>query len=292
MLVHADVTSESSGCVIGSNPASTVVSNMDDVTLIDTQHPSPCDGEVTAWHICYYTSINEGGIYKATVNTWRRSNAEYVKVEGSCHNISRNMSSSDAPEPSLLCDSEPVLPFSVNTGDVVGVDLPSGLSLRILANNGSTQLLDPARSESFHNLSLHIYAVVNRKGRSSSVAVPVVSTMMVLAVLVTASVIALILWFWWKRRHSLVVKGKTIPSRVTSTGKCRYKYSLIREPVRISRFMEVIVHRQNCISCTESQNEDEKAMAICVLGMSKIHRERYWSFRLCRFLWQFSCMQP
>lgn len=195
--------------------------NLDDRTLINTQHSSLCNGVVTAWQLCYYTSddaiIYSGGgtkNYSTTVGVWRReiAGSRYTQVEGSMHEISLELRRNNEPEPALICITEPVLPFHIERSDLVGVVLPHRRPLPIIGISGSgAQLLDLSSNDSLSNLLLHLYAVVNRPRSGTSVAIPVVLVLLA-AIAIAVCVVVLILCYWQKQRHTLVLGGVSVPA--------------------------------------------------------------------------------
>lgn len=216
--------SDSRECRIGNTSERTSFSSQRNKTLLNVQHPSMCSGEIDSWQLCYYTS-NEairGGRnrYRASVGVWRIVDNAYTIVEGSLRNISLELSRNDDPEPALVCISESVMPIYIESGDVVGVTLPDEDPLPIVATGGNgAQLLDWSANQSvpIANLSLHLYAVVNRNGSSSSAATAIV-VVLIVAIAIAATVIVLVLCYWKKQRHNLVLRGISDPATSLKAG--------------------------------------------------------------------------
>ena len=85
-----------------------------------------CDGHITSWHYCYYTSAAVAGqTHTMTVAAWRLVGGTYQLVQGTTRTLTLSPVQTLAK---IFCVEEALDPaddVAVSMGDVIGVVLPS-----------------------------------------------------------------------------------------------------------------------------------------------------------------------
>ena len=164
-------------CSGGSNPppfTPSVISG----TYLNTDNPINCTDTITSWHYCYYPSAaaNSTLTYSATVGVWRMNAAmnQYELIPGSDHTL--QLVNPQSTPAKIFCKTEVLQPMAyvhVQTGDVIGVSLPTTNPLPLVAseangyslkshNASNSSILQSISLIDGSNMALHLYPTIGK----------------------------------------------------------------------------------------------------------------------------------
>ena len=194
-----------------------------------------CEGTLTAWNYCYYTSESEpSGTFSAHFGVWRPSGYGYDLI-GSYHNSTlvydELVYDGSEVAPAVVCVTEETdqeASISVLRGDVVGAFLPDVGRIPILGIDPGLQMLLRLEFNTTKNRALHLYATISedgddgrtprpprtRGGRGlSQGAVAGIVMVVLLGVAITVGIIAVLtVVFCWKRHQQYNIVSGHSPS--------------------------------------------------------------------------------
>ena len=147
---------------------------------LDFGHPATCNGNLTAWHFCYYAAdITESFTYVVWFRTWRMVDAiNFVRI----HDYQLSMMFNPPSSETLICETATLsTPLDVQENDILGAFIPFtllfGPALHIVANDtedfglfADTRGTDASflttvsrdNLESRTTLGLHLYADIGK----------------------------------------------------------------------------------------------------------------------------------
>lgn len=162
----------------GSNPPPFSPS-LNSGTYLNTDHPITRSETITAWHYCYYPSAATDSqlTYTATVGVWRMNAAmnQYELVPGSDHTL--ELTQPPTTPARIFCKTEMLNPMdyaSVQTGDVIGVSMPTQNPLPLVASDatgfnlmrdsgvGALADLQMATLNDAPNMAMHLFPTIGK----------------------------------------------------------------------------------------------------------------------------------
>ena len=161
----------------GSSNPPPYTANVTSAIYLNTASPITCTDTITSWHYCYYPSeaTDSQLTYTATVGVWRLNTAmnQYELLSGSNYTLSLVQPASKPAK--IFCKTEILQPenyMHVETGDIVGVSLPTSNPLPIVASGATgyslmsqnalsapMTLVMSALSQA-SNMALHLYPTI------------------------------------------------------------------------------------------------------------------------------------
>ena len=139
-----------------------------------------CTDTITSWHYCYYPSAaaDSSLTYTATVSVWRQNTAmnQYEFLPGS--NFTFSLVQPASTPAKIFCKIEVLQPqdyVQVETGDIIGVSLPTVNPLPIVASDATgyslmthntfnaPMILQSSALNQASNMALHLYPTIGKQ---------------------------------------------------------------------------------------------------------------------------------
>ena len=165
-------------CSGGSNPPPFTAS-VSSGTYLNTASTITCTDTITSWHYCYYPSAASDSqlIYTATVGVWRLNTAmnQYELISGSSYTLSLVQPANTPAK--IFCKTEVLQPqdyVRVETGDIIGVSLPTVNPLPIVASGATgyslmthnavnaPMVIQASTLSQVSNMALHLYPTIGK----------------------------------------------------------------------------------------------------------------------------------
>ena len=174
-----DSLAAAASCRAGNNPPpSGSMTTTLGGTYLNTQYPVTCGNHITKWHYCYHTeATTPRSTLSMTVSVWSWDAATntYIVSPNSIRTITLQPVQTLAK---IFCVEESLNEtdyITVSKGDVIGVVLPSSISIPIVSSSTSSErfIMKHSRNDSPLNLScsmlcpeyeaaLHLYATIGK----------------------------------------------------------------------------------------------------------------------------------
>ncbi len=131
----------SGNCILGNTELNETDFLNSSGQYLDLEHPAPCNGNLTRWHLCYYASdIDQTDTYVVLFHIWRMINDSTFELVNQ-YKLNMTIEHSSNGDQTLLCENVTLsTPIGINSNDILGVYIPftsdlGGPPLHIVARN-------------------------------------------------------------------------------------------------------------------------------------------------------------